>query len=84
MNNMYNAIPQGRIASSVQGSNQTAQTTSNPVANIKPPSHQTSPVSKECADAIRSIALAHINLGNKAEYYSPEMIYKSSKRKTIH
>lgn len=80
MENMQ-SIPQGLASSKNVRNNRLEETANNliqnnPVVSIP----QFEPVSKNYADAVRSIAMTQIKLGNKPGYYSPDIIYDRFRR----
>ncbi len=68
MENMYNAVAHGNIVPANRHSNKIEQASENPIQNLRPSPIQTSPVSKECADALRSITMAQMQLDKKPRY----------------
>lgn len=70
-----NSISQGRVSQMRMRNSRTSENVSNPISMQPLPPPKFEPVSKECADAMRSLVMTQINLGNKAEYYSPDAIY---------
>ena len=80
MENM-NSIPQGlHSPRSIMGSKPEDMTISPKQNNIAVSEPQFEPVSKEYANAIRSLAISQINLGSKPGYYSPDIIYSRFRR----
>ncbi len=80
MENMQ-SIPQGLNSPKNVRNNRLEETANNLIkSNSAVSLPQFEPVSKDYANAMRSLAMTQINLGSKPGYYCPEMIYDRFRR----
>lgn len=80
MENMH-SIPQGLTSPKKVVSNRLEETANNLIEKNPAVSlPQFEPVSKGYANAMRSLAMSQITLGNKPGYYSPDIIYERFRR----